>query len=125
MEVGAPSEDQLLKMGHLLETLVLGQQTINNRIDQMEKRMDDNFAKKAMIVDNCIFTDFVTIVSENGDVYTGQAQDGLKHGRGVMKYANGNQYTGEWKDDKKHGHGVMKDFDGSEYTGEWKNGSKV
>ena len=37
----------------------------------------------------------------NCDVYTGEVQKGLKHGKGKYIYSNGNTYDGQWKLDKK------------------------
>ena len=43
--------------------------------------------------------------SHNGDVYTGQFQNGLQCGRGKMEFWNKCTYDGEWKDSKMHGTG--------------------
>lgn len=58
------------------------------------------------------------------DVYSGEKQNGKKHGTGTVKYADGNEYTGEWQEDEKYGSGTMKYVDGSEYTGGWRHNKK-
>jgi len=55
-------------------------------------------------------------------VYEGEKRAGLKHGRGVMRYADGGIYDGQWKDDERHGRGVYTRVDGGRYDGQWKDG---
>lgn len=44
---------------------------------------------------------------QNGDVYSGQFQNGTKHGQGVFHYvSSGEFYEGEWKNDLWHGRGL-------------------
>jgi len=66
-----------------------------------------------------------TVIKEYEDgTYEGMmSSDGLRSGRGTMKYTNGDMYEGEWKDDKKHGHGrCMWYHDNSVYEGEFVDG---
>ena len=41
------------------------------------------------------------IYYENGDIYNGHIENGMKNGKGKIIYNNGNEYDGEWKNDKK------------------------
>ena len=47
---------------------------------------------------------------ENGDVYEGQWNDGVKHGQGKQTYQKGNivYYSGGWSNGKKNGEGQIK-----------------
>ena len=57
--------------------------------------------------------------------YTGELQDGKRHGQGtVTDPTTGGTYTGEWKDGLYNGQGTMTDG-GKSFTGEWKNGERV
>jgi hypothetical protein len=51
-------------------------------------------------------------------------KNGLRHGKGIYKYASGGVYDGEWKDNKMHGKGIYNYTDGGIFDGEWKNGKK-
>ncbi len=42
-----------------------------------------------------------------GDIYTGEFQDGLPHGRGTYAYRDGRRYTGEFQNGEYHGYGVI------------------
>lgn len=56
-------------------------------------------------------------------VYTGQFVDGLRQGRGTMKYASGDVYEGEFAEDCIAGKGKMKWDEGkSVYVGQWVDG---
>ena len=54
----------------------------------------------------------------NGDKYTGEWKNDVKHGKGTYIYANGNKYVGEYKDGKKHGYGTFY-FGEFKYEGKW------
>ena len=56
-----------------------------------------------------------------GIKYTGEALDGLPHGKGTMTYPDGQVYVGEFKDGNCHGQGTMTNPNGSSYVGEFKN----
>lgn len=47
------------------------------------------------------------------------AQNGKRHGKGIMKYRTGDLYEGEWLDDCMHGQGIMVYTNGEKYRGEW------
>ncbi|WP_373325949.1 hypothetical protein [Streptococcus suis] len=57
----------------------------------------------------------------DGGIYTGEWQDGKRHGHGTMKWTNGNYYEGEWLEDDRHGHGKMFFVSGNTYDGYWEN----
>ncbi len=59
---------------------------------------------------------------DNGDIYDGEIQDELRHGKGVMIYADGSNYNGEWTNDLRHGLGSFTADDSAEnYEGSWEN----
>ena len=65
-----------------------------------------------------------TKVYDNGEKYTGELQDGKRHGQGTCFYPNGNKYEGGWQEDSMFGPGVYTWKDGSVYRGEFLEGSK-
>ena len=63
----------------------------------------------------------VVIHYENGYIYTGRLQNGLRHGKGCLESKEDNYiYEGDWCDDKKEGKGRLFN-DGTNYSGEFKN----
>lgn len=61
-------------------------------------------------------------VYTNGNMYTGQKKDDLRHGKGKYLYSDGSYYYGEWFKGRMQGQGKLYDTDGNlEYEGEWKN----
>ena len=60
----------------------------------------------------------------NGDIYEGSWQDGVRYGEGIKKYSNGDEYQGDWQDDKKHGIGKYIWNNGDIYQGGWRDGRK-
>uniref|UniRef100_A0A8C5UHB5 MORN repeat-containing protein 3 n=1 Tax=Malurus cyaneus samueli TaxID=2593467 RepID=A0A8C5UHB5_9PASS len=72
-----------------------------------------------------------TIYAVNGDQYTGEWLDNLKHGKGTQIWKNtGAIYSGDWKFGKRDGHGsysipdpVTKEYR-RVYTGMWENGRR-
>ena len=56
-----------------------------------------------------------------GGQYSGQFQDGLPHGTGVLQLKGGT-YAGQFKEGRKHGFGVQKASNGQIYEGEWRHG---
>ena len=47
------------------------------------------------------------MIYENGDEYKGKLNNnGLREGKGIMKYNNGSIYDGEWKKNLKEGKGI-------------------
>ena len=65
-----------------------------------------------------------TMIYENDDVYEGDWDDDKKSGNGTMTYANGDVYEGDWDDDQKVGDGTMTYANGDVYNGEWANDQK-
>ncbi|XP_061459179.1 MORN repeat-containing protein 3 [Rhineura floridana] len=69
-----------------------------------------------------------TVYAVNGDSYTGEWQDNLKHGKGTQTWKRtGAIYSGDWKFGKRDGYGtysipepVTKDYK-KVYSGWWKN----
>ncbi|GMH97862.1 hypothetical protein TrVE_jg3188 [Triparma verrucosa] len=60
-------------------------------------------------------------VDLNNNVYVGHFVNGVKNGRGVMKYNdNVSEYDGCWVNNKRTGHGTFKGKN-QEYKGEWKD----
>jgi hypothetical protein len=71
-----------------------------------------------------------TIYSVNGDEYTGEWLNNLKHGKGTYKWkATGCLYDGDWKEDMRNGFGTysVPTPNGGyikEYSGGWKDNKK-
>ena len=42
--------------------------------------------------------------------------------KGVYRYPDGSEYTGDWQEGQRHGYGVMNFPDGSKYFGIFDNG---
>lgn len=63
-----------------------------------------------------------SIVYADGSTYSGQWQDGNRHGRGVFCWPNGDRYEGEWVNGAQHGQGTLATPDGSVYFGGWCEG---
>jgi len=57
-------------------------------------------------------------------VYTGQFENGKRHGQGTATFAGGAEYVGEWRDGRKEGAGTIKWPDGENYTGDFMNDLK-
>jgi len=65
-----------------------------------------------------------TMFYANGDVYTGEWINNVRHGYGTMSYSNGDIYVGKWEKNVRHGYGTMSYKNGVIYEGEWFNNSK-
>ncbi|BFY99184.1 hypothetical protein BsWGS_02224 [Bradybaena similaris] len=71
-----------------------------------------------------------TIYSVDGNEYTGEWLDNLKHGKGTFRWKDTNKvYDGDWKKGKRSGFGTLTRADGKggftkEYSGGWKNDMK-
>lgn len=66
-----------------------------------------------------------TITYSNGDIYTGDIINGLRHGNGTMTFvATGDVYVGTFKEDQISGKGVFKYANGDVYDGEVLNSMK-
>lgn len=57
-----------------------------------------------------------TMKYSNGTEYKGDWVNGIRHGKGVIKYNNG-IYEGEWINDKRNGEGIYTWNDGKKYEG--------
>ena len=62
----------------------------------------------------CLMVSF-SIKSFAGDVYEGDWQKNLKHGKGVLVYGNGNEIEGEWVRDKQIGKATYRFATGEVY----------
>ncbi len=62
-----------------------------------------------------------TIFFDNDSWYTGQIEDSLFNGFGIMRYSNGTQYTGQWKAGLWNGKGILSFPDGDKYIGSFSN----
>ena len=57
-------------------------------------------------------------VYRNGNMYTGQKKDNLRHGKGKYLHYDGSYYYGDWFKGKMDGNGKFYDRDGNlEYEG--------
>lgn len=55
-------------------------------------------------------------------IYEGECEDGKANGKGVQRYADGEYYTGDFKDNLRHGYGRQYLTDGTEISGYWEKG---
>jgi hypothetical protein len=65
-----------------------------------------------------------TMVSPDGEMYTGSWVLGRQHGWGYYLWADGRIYSGEWRYGVQHGKGVYS-IDDAEYEVEYKNGKLI
>ncbi len=61
---------------------------------------------------------------KNGDVYVGEWQAGLMHGRGVYQFRTKARYQGEFYKGVMQGQGQMRYPDGTVYVGGWRSNKK-
>jgi hypothetical protein len=59
------------------------------------------------------------------DGYVGEQKDGVREGRGAMRWANGDVYVGQWQAGEPHGLGTMRYGDGVVFDGQWSEGERV
>ena len=89
--------------------------------------MDDLFkeeeAKEKLVVVNTILCDeeqTKTIHSyKTGASYDGEVDEGMRHGKGEMKWTNNVSYIGEWKGNYASGISRLNFSDGSFYEGDF------
>ena len=62
---------------------------------------------------------------EYGDIYEGEYQGDLRHGRGVYTTGDGASYDGEWRYGMMWGYGVHEDSQGEVYAGEFVRNKQV
>ena len=60
----------------------------------------------------------------NGDSYCGEFVNGVKEGKGVMRFANGKVIEGVWKEDEIIGKGTLKKREGKKSIGSFKEKQK-
>lgn len=65
-----------------------------------------------------------TLRYENGDTYTGEFRDGVKHGKGVYHFHDGATYVGNFAHDKRNGPGEYSYVTGERFIGSFKEGKK-
>ena len=53
--------------------------------------------------------------NDTSSIYTGERQNGKKHGRGVQVWPYGDIYVGKWENDQANGMGTMDYADGDIY----------
>jgi hypothetical protein len=64
-------------------------------------------------------TAIITINYNDGSKYTGEVQNLIPNGQGVLFKANGDKYEGQFVDGKFNGTGTYTWFDGQKYVGQW------
>eukprot|EP01029_Cantina_marsupialis_P020196 TRINITY_DN4727_c0_g1_i1.p1 TRINITY_DN4727_c0_g1~~TRINITY_DN4727_c0_g1_i1.p1 ORF type:complete len:951 (-),score=164.84 TRINITY_DN4727_c0_g1_i1:71-2923(-) len=62
--------------------------------------------------------------SNISEKYTGDFENGIRHGFGLYVYADDSSYKGYWKNGQQHGRGLYKYADGSTYEGNFHNDYK-
>ena len=70
-----------------------------------------------------------TYIFHNGDKYIGGLRNGDFNGQGTLTFGlkskwAGDKYIGGYKDDQRHGQGNYTHANGDEYIGGWKDGTK-
>ena len=58
--------------------------------------------------------------NEDMEYYDGDWKDGLRHGKGTLKFQDGGYYKGDFDMERMHGRGLFVWPDGSQYEGQWK-----
>ena len=54
--------------------------------------------------------------------YAGDLSEGLRHGKGILKFRNGAEYDGQWIRGRMHGYGSYLWPDARIYKGSWEAG---
>ena len=68
------------------------------------------------------YTGRATASYPNGDIYEGDYVEGIRHGRGIYRFAtSGDKYEGSWINNNKHGLGTMTYNGKGTYQGYWEN----
>lgn len=65
------------------------------------------------------------VLKNNGDIYEGNWEHGLKNAYGKITYANGSYYEGEWFNNVYHGLGTFTTFNNYINIGTWVLGKKT
>lgn len=66
-----------------------------------------------------------TYLFANGDLYTGDFQNGFPNGFGKIAYADGDNYEGEIEKGHLHGKGIMISANGNKVQGYWEKGKYI
>ena len=61
------------------------------------------------------------MVYTDGEIYTGQYFDDMRHGKGMCQWPDGHRYNGDFIQNEFHGKGEYRWADGKVYDGEWVN----
>ena len=97
-----------------------GQMHMNQIIGYGEYLWNDNSTYKGQVAKSLRHGKGTFVSEANGIEYTGGWKNGLKHGKGVLKYKSGAMYEGEFLNGFKHGKGTMKYISGNYYEGYYK-----
>ena len=62
---------------------------------------------------------------KDGQKYSGEYLNDLKHGQGTLEHPTGRVYTGGWENGWQHGEGMYTDSKGTKKRGLWKNGKRI
>lgn len=65
-----------------------------------------------------------TFYYHTGDRYEGEFHQGVKHGLGIYYYHSGDRYRGAFANDRMHGRGKYFNWNGEIYEGEFKDGMR-
>ena len=85
------------------------------------KYNDDNISFVGYWKNNLKVKEGVIYGKELDIVFKGAFENGLRNGKGELKFVNGDKYVGMFKDDVREGKGVYYWKDGSRWEGEFKN----
>lgn len=76
-------------------------------------------------IDRGVKTGYGTLISPEGDKYTGNFVNDVLAGYGVSRMVDGSEYYGFWDRGIKTGMGILYDREGSAFLQEWKKGALV
>ena len=85
------------------------------------KYNDDNISFVGYWKNNLKVKEGVIYGKEFDIVFKGVFENGLRNGKGELKFVNGDKYVGMFRDDVREGKGVYYWKDGSRWEGEFKN----
>ncbi|CAD8088612.1 unnamed protein product [Paramecium primaurelia] len=91
-------------------------QQLNQFVQNYEARYQNSYGQQPM-------NGRVDFTYPNGDHYSGDMMNNLKHGQGRLQFSYGGYYEGQWANDQYNGMGVLVVGD-SRYEGQFINGKK-